>query len=124
MLTPVLLHSSSLATLVPQFVCFILSEDSTVERFGLTTPPSTTTFRHRGATEKARRQIGVVTLHIGDGETTTSFLDDVETQACKLWKDSTSGSLTQVETGSDEMVQRVQDVLQSAALDAIHKREG
>ncbi|KLJ06362.1 hypothetical protein EMPG_10236 [Blastomyces silverae] len=88
-------------------VLHLLPEDGTIERFDLTTPSSITTFRHRGATEKARKQIGVVTLHVGDGETTTSFLDDVETQACRLWKDSKSSSLTL-----------------SAALDAIHKRVG
>ncbi|OJD26634.1 hypothetical protein ACJ73_01985 [Blastomyces percursus] len=103
-------------------VLHLLPEDGTIERFGLSTPSSTTTFRHHGATEKARKQIGVVTLHFGDGETTSSFLEDVETEACKLWKDSTSGTLTLVQAGRDERLQRLQDVLHSAGLDAIHKR--
>ncbi|PGH08985.1 hypothetical protein GX51_01042 [Blastomyces parvus] len=85
-------------------VLHLLPEDGTIERFSLTTPPSITTFHHHGATEIDRKQIGVVTLHVGDGETTTSFLGDVETEACRLWKDSFSRSLTQAQPGSVEMV--------------------
>jgi hypothetical protein len=40
---------------------------------------SSTAFHRGGATEQAREQIGVVTLHAGDSETANSFLDDVET---------------------------------------------
>ncbi|PGG99455.1 hypothetical protein AJ80_09341 [Polytolypa hystricis UAMH7299] len=90
----------------------------------LTTPSSTTTFRHGGATEQAREQIGAVTLHVGDGETVASFLDDVETRARQLWNDSLSSSPAQVQAGSVETTQLVRDVLQPAALDAIRKREG
>ncbi|CEJ58476.1 Putative Title: questionable ORF [Penicillium brasilianum] len=65
-------------------VLHLLPEDGTIERFGLTTPSSTTTFCRSGATEQVREQIGEVTLHIGDGETAYSFLDDVETRIRKL----------------------------------------
>jgi hypothetical protein len=105
-------------------VLHLLPENGTIERFGLTTPSSTTTFRHGGATEQVREQIGAVTLHIGDGETANSFLDDVETRICKLQSDSLSFSPAQLQTGgSVEVTQLVQDVLQPAALDAIHERE-
>ncbi|KKZ66321.1 hypothetical protein EMCG_07922 [[Emmonsia] crescens] len=87
-------------------VLHLVPEDGTIERFSLTTPSSTTTFRRGGATEQAREQIGMVTLHIGDGETTTSFLNDIETRACKLWNDSLSSRPTQ----SVEVTQLVQDV--------------
>jgi hypothetical protein len=105
-------------------VLHLLPEDGTIERFSLTTPSSTTTFCHSGATEQAREQIGVVTLHVGDGETAANFLDDVETRARKLWNDSLSSSTAQVQMGSVEAIQLVQDVLQQAALDAIREREG
>lgn len=104
-------------------VLHLLPEDGTIERFGLTTPSSTTTFRHCGATEQAREQIGAVTLHIGDGETANSFLDDVETRIHKLRNDSLSSSPAQLQTGSVEVTQLVQDILQPTALDAIHERE-
>ncbi|KAJ5542620.1 hypothetical protein N7535_005043 [Penicillium sp. DV-2018c] len=101
----------------------LLPENGTIERFGLTTPSSTTTFRYRGAREQAREQIGTVTLHVGDGETANSFLDDVETRIRKLWNDSLSSSPVQLQTGSVEATQLVQEVVQPAALDAIHERE-
>lgn len=100
-------------------VLHLLPEDDTIERFGLTTSSSTTTFRHGGATEQAREQIGAV-----DGETTTSFLDDVETRARKMWNGSLSSSPAQMQTGNVETTQLVQDVLRPAALDAIPEREG
>ncbi|KAJ5941128.1 hypothetical protein N7516_001296 [Penicillium verrucosum] len=86
-------------------VLHILPENGTIERFSLTTPSSTTTFRHRGASEQAREHIGTVTLHVGDGETANSFLDDVETRIRKL-----------LQPGSVDVTQLVQDVLQPAAL--------
>lgn len=101
-------------------VLHLLPENDTIERFSLTTPA--TTFRHGGATEQAREQIGAVTLHVGDGETADSFLDDVETRIRKLRNDSLSSS--QLQIGSVEVTQLVQDFLQPAALDAIHEREG
>jgi hypothetical protein len=104
-------------------VLHLLPENGTIERFSLTTPSSTTTFRHGGAKEQVREQIGAVTLHIGDGETADSFLDDVETRIRKLQNDSLSSSPAQLQTGSVEVTQLVQDVLQPAALDAIHERE-
>ncbi|OOQ83196.1 hypothetical protein PEBR_36280 [Penicillium brasilianum] len=85
-------------------ILHLLPEDGTIERFGLTS--STTTFRRGGATEQVREQIGEVTLHIGDGETANSFLNDVETRIRSV-----------------QVTQLVQDVLQPAALDAIHERE-
>jgi hypothetical protein len=92
-----------------------------MERIGLTSP--STTFRYSGATEQAREQIGTVTLHVGDGETAESFLDDVETRIRKLRDDSTNPS-PQTGNSSVEVTQLVQDVLLPAALDAIHEREG
>ena len=94
-------------------VLHLLPEDgTTIERFGVSSPPCKTIFCHRRATEQAREQLGTVTLHIGDGEATTAFLDDVETRLCKP------------QTGCVEVTQLVQDVLKPAALDAIHEREG
>ncbi|KAH8425915.1 uncharacterized protein LDX57_003656 [Aspergillus melleus] len=104
-------------------VLHLLPENGTIERFSLTTPSSTNTFRHRGAREQAREQIGTVTLHVGDGETANSFLDDVETRIHKLWNDSLSSSPAQLQTGSVEVTRLVQDVLQPAALDAVHERD-
>ncbi|KZN89614.1 hypothetical protein EN45_082270 [Penicillium chrysogenum] len=101
-------------------VLHLLPENGTIERFSLTTPPSTTTFCHRGTREQAREQIGTVALHVGDGETANSFL---ETRIRKLQNDSLSSSPAQLQTGSVEVTQLVQDVLQPAALDAIHERE-
>ncbi|CAG8890981.1 unnamed protein product [Penicillium egyptiacum] len=100
----------------------LLPENDTIERFSLTTPASTTSFRHSGATEQAREQIGAVILHVGDGETADSFLDDVETRIRKLRNDSLSSSPAQLQIGSVEVTQLVQDFLQPAALDAIHER--
>ncbi|KAL4913558.1 hypothetical protein BDW62DRAFT_159812 [Aspergillus aurantiobrunneus] len=94
-------------------------EDSTIERFSLTNPSSTTTFHHGGATEQTREQIGTVTLHVGDGDTANSFLDDVEARIRKR----RDGSPAQ-QPGSVELSRLVQDVLRPAALDAIHEREG
>ena len=95
-------------------VLHLLPEDgTTIERFGVSSPSCKTIFRHRGATEQAREQLGTVTLHIGDGESTTAFLDDdVEARLCKP------------QTDCVEVTQLVQDVLKPAALDAIHEREG
>lgn len=94
-------------------VLHLLPEDgTTIERFGVKSPSTRTSFRHRGATEQAREQLGTVTFHVGDGEDADSFLDDVETQICRL------------QTGSVEVSQLVQDILKPAALDAIHEREG
>ncbi|KLJ09817.1 hypothetical protein EMPG_14768 [Blastomyces silverae] len=45
-----------------------------------------TTFCHHGATEQPHKQIDVVTLHVGDGETVSSFLGDVKLQAQRLRK--------------------------------------
>lgn len=104
-------------------VLHLLPENGTIERFGLTAPSSTTTFCHRGAREQAREQIGTVTLHVGDGETADSFLDDVETRIRKLRNDSLSSSPAQLQTGSVEVSKLVQDILRPAALDAIHERE-
>ncbi|KAJ5447046.1 Aminoglycoside phosphotransferase [Penicillium cf. griseofulvum] len=105
-------------------VLHLLPENGTIERFGLTTQSSTTTFCHRGAKEQAREQIGLVTLHVGDGETADRFLDNIETRIRKLWTGSLSSSSAQLQTGSVEMTQLVDDVLRPAALGAIHEREG
>ncbi|KAJ5951851.1 uncharacterized protein N7479_010264 [Penicillium vulpinum] len=104
-------------------VLYLLPENDTIERFSLITPTSTTTFRHGGATEQAREQIGAVTLHIADGETADSFPDDVEARIRKLRNDSLSSSPAQLQIGSVEVTQLVQNFLQPAALDAIHERE-
>ncbi|RAQ50499.1 hypothetical protein AFGD_003037 [Aspergillus flavus] len=102
-------------------VFHLLPENGTIERFSLTTPSST--FRRGGAREQAREQIGTVTLHVGDGETANSFLDDVETRIRKLRNDSLSSNPAQLQIGSAEVTQLVQDVLRPVALDAIHERE-
>ncbi|EGC41004.1 conserved hypothetical protein [Histoplasma capsulatum var. duboisii H88] len=99
-------------------VLHLVPEDGAIERFSLTTPSST--FRNGGATEQARQQIGLVTLHVGDGETTTNFLNDIEARARKLWNSSLSLSPTR----SVEVIQLVQNVLQPAALDVIREKEG
>ncbi|KAJ5591590.1 uncharacterized protein N7459_001959 [Penicillium hispanicum] len=105
-------------------VLHLLPENGTIERFSLTTPSSTTTFRYGGAIEQAREQIGVVTLHVGDGETVDSFLDDVETRIRKPRNDDSLGSSpAQLQTGGFEVTQLVQDVLRPAVLDVIHERE-
>jgi hypothetical protein len=77
-------------------ILHLVPEDSSVERFGITKSSSNTTFRHRGATEQTREQIGTITLHVGDGEGPDEFLDDVETRACTLWNDTRSSSTAQV----------------------------
>ncbi|KAG5287628.1 hypothetical protein I7I50_12227 [Histoplasma capsulatum G186AR] len=99
-------------------VLHLVPEDGAIERFSLTTPSST--FRYGGATEQGRQQIGVVTLHVGDGETTTNFLNDIEARARKLWNSSLSLSPAR----SVEVIQLVQNVLQPAALDVIREKEG
>ncbi|OQE40923.1 hypothetical protein PENCOP_c005G02381 [Penicillium coprophilum] len=68
--------------------------------------------------------IGAVTLHVGEGETAYSFLDDVETRIRKLRNFSLSSSPVQVQEGNVGVNQLVQGVLKPAALDAIHEREG
>ncbi|KAE8332001.1 hypothetical protein BDV39DRAFT_167982 [Aspergillus sergii] len=100
----------------------LLPENGTIESFNLTTP-SSTTFRYSGAIEQTREEIGAVTLHVGDGETADSFLADVETRIRKLRNDSLSSSPAQLQIGSAEVSQLVQNVLQPVALDAIHERE-
>jgi hypothetical protein len=105
-------------------ILHLVPEDSSVERFGITKSSSNTTFRHRGATEQTREQIGTITLHVGDGEGPDEFLDDVETRACTLWNDSRSSSTAQVQGASVETIQLLQEVLEQAALDAILSGEG
>ncbi|KAI0715385.1 hypothetical protein C8Q76DRAFT_730555 [Earliella scabrosa] len=100
-------------------ILHIIPEDGTVERFGLS-PCYTSTYRYGGAVEQAREQIGVVTL--GDDETVSSVLTDVEARARKLLKTSWS-SRQQVGTNI-KVAQLAQDVLRSAALDAMREREG
>ncbi|GKZ20085.1 hypothetical protein AbraIFM66951_008195 [Aspergillus brasiliensis] len=101
---------------------------STIERLSLTYPSTTTTFRHRGAREQAREQIGTVTLYVGDGETPWVFLNDVKSRIRKLLQqqnDSKSSSQLQTTDSLEEVVtQLVKDVLQPAALDAIHAMRG
>ncbi|KAE8135661.1 hypothetical protein BDV38DRAFT_284739 [Aspergillus pseudotamarii] len=121
------LHHSFCAPVIGTFgntihVLHLLPENGNIERFSLTTQSST--FRHSGATEQASEQIGAVTLHVGDGETANSFLDDVETQIRKLRNDCLRSNPAQLQIGSVEVTQLVQVVIQPAALDAIHEREG
>lgn len=92
-------------------ILHLLPENGTIERFSLTTPSSSTTFSHGGATEQAREQIGAVTFYVGDGETADSILDDVQTRIRKLRNDSLRSS---PHTGSAKVTQLVQDVLQPA----------
>ena len=105
-------------------VLHLLPEDGTVERFSLTSPSSNTTFRHHDACEQGREQLGAVTLHVGDGENASLFLDDVEARTRKLWDDLSSSSQGQPLAGGVEVTQLAQDVLRPAALDAIREREG
>ena len=105
-------------------VLHLIPENGSIERFSLTTPPSMTTFRHGGAKEQTREQIGTVTLYVGDGETTDTFLDDIETRIRKPWDDSLGLNPAQLQTGSVEVTRLVQDVLKPAALNAIYDREG
>lgn len=100
------------------YVLHLIPENSKNEHFGFTTFSSTTAFRHSGAREQAREQIGTVTLHVGDGETASSFLDDVEIRTRKLRDDYFGLTPTQ-----QNVTQLVQDVLRPAAMDAIHERE-
>ncbi|KAM3448262.1 hypothetical protein MY3296_007945 [Beauveria thailandica] len=81
-------------------VLHLLPENSISERFSITTSSSATTFHRNGASEQAREQIGTVTLHVGDGETANSFLDDVETRIRKLRGDSSGLSPAQQQTGT------------------------
>lgn len=104
-------------------ILHLLPENSINERFSITTSSSATTFHCNGATEQGREQIGTVTLHVGDGETADSFLDDVETRIHKLRGDPSGSSPAQQQTGTVNVNQLVQDVLQPAAMDAIHERE-
>ena len=100
-------------------ILHLMPEDGAIERLSFTASSSTTPFRRDGATGQAREQISAVTLHVRDGDSAASFLDDVETRVRKLWKDSLSSS-----SGSVETTQPVQDVLQQAVLDAIRETEG
>lgn len=104
-------------------ILHLLPENSINERFSLTTSSSATAFNHSGATEQTREQIGTVTLHVGDGETANSFLDDVETRIRKLRENSSGSSPAQQQTETVGVTQLVQDVLKPAAMDAIHERE-
>lgn len=105
-------------------ILHVLPEENNIhERFGLATRSSTTAFYHYGATEQTRERIGTVTLHVGDGETADSFLDDVETRVRKLQNDSSSSSPAQEQMGTTGVIHLVEDVLKPAATDAIHERE-
>ncbi|GKZ28844.1 hypothetical protein AbraIFM66950_001095 [Aspergillus brasiliensis] len=98
---------------------------STIERLSLTYPSTTTTFRHRGAREQAREQISTVTLYVGDGETPWIFLNDVKSRIRKLLQQQQQQQQQQTTDSLEEVVtQLVKDVLQPAALDAIHARRG
>ncbi|KGQ04884.1 D-amino-acid oxidase [Beauveria bassiana D1-5] len=81
-------------------ILHLLPENSINERFSITTSSSATTFHCNGATEQGREQIGTVTLHVGDGETADSFLDDVETRIHKLRGDPSGSSPAQQQTGT------------------------
>ncbi|KAK2760907.1 hypothetical protein FQN54_002149 [Arachnomyces sp. PD_36] len=102
-------------------VIHAIPENGTFEQFGYTNP-SSNPFRHSGAIEQERQQVGEVTLYVGDGEGVSDFLDDVETRARKLWDAFPTTSPTGM--GNVEMTRLIQDVLQPAALDAIQAREG
>lgn len=104
-------------------ILHLLPEDGTVERFSLTAPGSSSTFRYCGATEQSRERIGTVKLHVGDGETAGEFLEDVEERVRKLWNDGTG--MEQKPTGTTtDVLSLAQDVLQRAAHEAIRVRDG
>lgn len=98
-------------------ILHLIPEDGTIERMNA---PSKSTFHRDGSKEQAREQIGTATVHTGDGETAWEFLDDVETRIHELQNDLTLAA----PAGSVEVTQLVQDILQPAVSDVIHKREG
>ena len=98
-------------------ILHLIPEDGTIER---TNTPSQSSFHYYGSKEQAREQIGTATVHTGDGETAWEFLDDVETRIHELQNDLTPAA----PAGSVEVTQLVQDILQPAVSDVIHKREG
>lgn len=102
-------------------ILHLVPENNIYERFSLTT--SATTFKQGGAKEQTREQIGTVTLHVGDGETTIKFMDDVEARIRKLRDDFSGSSPPQQQMGTAGVAQLVQDLLKPAAMDAIRDRE-
>ncbi|KAE8147654.1 hypothetical protein BDV25DRAFT_142521 [Aspergillus avenaceus] len=100
----------------------VSSPDGTFERFSVTSQSST--FRYGKATEQAREQIGAVTLYVGDGETVSSFFEDVQTRIRKLHKFSLGSRPAQPQIDDIKVTRLVHDILQPAALDVIHEREG
>jgi hypothetical protein len=63
------------------FILHLVPENDIIERFG-----------QRGATEQMREQIGTITLHVGDGATTTGFLNNLERLAARCRSASKSAS--------------------------------
>jgi hypothetical protein len=61
------------------YVVHILPEDGHIERF-VSKSSSTTMFRDHRFTEQARKQIGTVTLHVGDREGPLKFLQELRTR--------------------------------------------
>ena len=97
-------------------ILHLVPEDGSTERFGVT--PTRPTFSHGGATERSREQIGNITLHVGDGETVITFLQDVEAKASKMWDGVPN------KPSEQPALHTVQDVLRSAGLEAINDRDG
>ncbi|PGH05710.1 hypothetical protein AJ79_06726 [Helicocarpus griseus UAMH5409] len=117
-------RSSSLGILVQESTSSI-SYPRTAAWNALAFQVLVSTFRDGGAREQAREQIATVTLHVGDGDGTFEFVEDVESRARKLWwNDSLSSSPAQVQSGGLEVNQLVQTILKPAALATVHEREG
>lgn len=102
-------------------ILHLVPEDGTIER--MSTLSTSTTFHFDGSREQAREHLGTVTIHAGDGETVDDFLDDVETRIHELQNDLSPATPAELQTGSVEVIQLVQDILQPAVSDMIHKRE-
>lgn len=108
----------------PLHFLHLVPENGTIERFRHSVSSSIKPFSRRGFKEQAREQIGTVTCYIGDGETTSSFLHDVENRVRKLWNDFVSSNDKQMQAINIEVDYLVQNILQPAVMDAMHERHG
>lgn len=102
----------------------LVPENGTIDHFSHSVSSSTKPFSRRGFKEQAREQIGTVTCYIGDGETRSNFLHDVENRVRKLWNDFVSSNDKQMQAINIEVDYVVQNMLQPAVLDAMHERHG
>lgn len=99
---------------VHRYALHIVTENGEVEHFGHTKSP---TLRMRYAKEKSREQLGSVFLHVGDGEAPDQFLEEVSAHSTQLLEQQANS--TSKETNGPA----VDEILRSAALDALQRRE-